>query len=362
MNLALQRGNLQEAHEYLRRVEGVVDASHVDDAQAQAALLLDQAAYYIGIGDNKKARNLLAIYTKDYKDDVVGWSMLAMLNIDEGRVEEVKGYIAANIRRAKNTSPYYTHILDGRLAQVEAEQLVKHSPGVQPHENQPIRRKYEEARAYYRSAYASRPNAANVIQMILQIDFILHDGIEAVRDAETLLQCDPENPMALYAIGMKRLEDAILFGDIGAEGYFSRAVEHATLRRMQMPLELLINTADVLARTDNPAKLAQADVLAAEATRRVAGTENEFIATATHAHVLAHMGKVNEAKQMMTYTRSLPGLPDIPQMAFVDIWIAIKEGRKTEARQRLDAVRQTIGTAATKLDRLDFELMENALK
>jgi hypothetical protein len=49
-------------------------------------------------------------------------------------------------------------------------------------------------------------------------------------------------------------------------------------------------------------------------------------------------------------------------MAFVDIWIAIKEGRKTEARQRLDAVRQTIGTAATKLDRLDFELMENALK
>lgn len=362
MNLALQRGNLDEASGYLRRVEDIVGGVETQDNQLNATLVLDQAAYYIGIGNNEKARNLLARYTKDFPDDVVGWSMLAMLSIDEGRLSEVRSYISANIRRAKNTSPYYTHILDGRLAQAEAEQLVKQTPNVLPHENQLIRKKYQEARAHYRSAYASRPNVANVVQLILQIDFILHDGVDAIRDAETLLQCDPQNPMALYAIGMKRLEDAILFGEVGAEGYFRRAIESSKNRRMQIPLELLVNTADVLARTDNMTKLTEAEVLISEATRRVAGTPSEYFATATSALVLAHMGKTEDAKRMMAHTRALPGVPNLPQLKFVDAWIAIKEGRKTDARNILSDVRMAIGSKATKLDQLDFELIENAIK
>lgn len=362
MNLALQRGNLQEAHGYLRRVEGLVEETQTRDEKLDASLILDQAAYYIGIGDNEKARQLLARYTKDYQDDVVGWSMLAMLNIDEGRLEEVKGYISANIRRAENTSPYYTHILDGRMAQAEAEKLIQSSPGIIPHEHQAIRSKYEEARAHYRSAYAARPNVANVVQMILQIDFILHDGVDAIRDAEILLQCDPENPMALYAIGMKRLEDGIVFGDISAEGYFCRAIENGNARRMQLPLELLVNAADVLARTDDMVKLEKAETLINEATRRVAGTPNEYYATATSALILAHMGKTDEAKRMMAYTRALSGVPNLPQMKFVDAWIAIKENRKVDARLILEDIRTTLGTRASKLDKFDMDLIEQAIK
>jgi predicted Zn-dependent protease len=363
MSLSLQRGNLQDASAYLRRVEDIIRETHENDAELQAKLLLDKAAYYMGIGDKKKARDILAAYTKDYQDDVVGWSMLAMLNIDEGRLDEVKGYIAVNIRRAKNTEPYYTHILDGRLAQAEAERLSQLSPGTPPHENVAIRKHYEDARAYYRSAYASRPNMANVVQMILQIDFVLHDSVDAIRDAETLLQCDPNNPMAFYALGMKRLEDAEVLGSTGAEGYFVRAIENAQKRQMAVPLELLVNAADVLSRTDAAAKLAKAEEFATEAMRRVNGTPNEYLATSTYALVLAHMGKLNEAKRMLAYTRNLlSGRPEIPQLDFVDIWIAIKAGQTTEARRLLNTLRSKLGANASKLDQFDLNLAEQALK
>lgn len=366
MNLALQRGNLEEASEYLRRVEGLVKQGNENESQLNATLLLDQAAYYIGIGDNTKARNLLARYTKDYPDDVVGWSMLAMLSIDEGRLGEVRGYISANIRQAKNTSPYYKHILDGRLAQAEAEELVRKSPGVLPHENQPIRKKYLAARAHYREAYAARPELASVVQLILQIDFILHDGVEAVRDAETLRQCDPDNPMASYAIGMKRMEDGILFGKNGAEGYFQRAIEASEKRKMLKPLELLVNAADVFARTDNPKLLEDALSLMDEGLVRFDASpiEKSYI-LATRALVLAHQGKIGDAQNHLTEARSLMRMnkiPEAPQLKFVNVWIAIKQGDKNMARKILNEIRHELGTRASTLDKKDFELIEQKLR
>jgi hypothetical protein len=58
----------------------------------------------------------------------------------------------------------------------------------------------------------------------------------------------------------------------------------------------------------------------------------------------------------------LSGRPEIPQLDFVDIWIAIKAGQTTEARRLLNTLRSKLGENASKLDQFDLNLAEQALK
>lgn len=350
--LALQRGNAQEAGQWLSRAES---------ANPELATLdIDRAAYLMAIGDHTKARDAISRYTTQNKDDVVGWAMLGMLEVEEGNLDRARGYITENVKRtAPKNDQYFIHVLAGRIAFAMAEKYLAKGPDASGNISYDARTKLIEARDQYRRAFANRSNVSGLLQMILQIDFMLKDGDEAELDAIKLRHIDPDNVLALYALGMKRLEEAHIDE---AREYFTRAVKSATKDNLEMRIELVINTADVLSRSDDMESLMEAERLVLDAHRRLAGTPGEYVATGTYAMILARMKKFTEARRVLAETRQLPNAENEPRLDFIDAWIAVGEGRTEDAKAVLAELRSKLGTNATALDQLDFQTIEARLQ
>ncbi len=350
--LALQRGNTQEAGQYLARAES--------QNPELSSLDIDRAAYLMAIGDFTKARDAISRYTTTNKDDVIGWAMLGMLEVEDGNLDRARGFIAENIKR---TSPkndqYFSHVLAGRIAFAMAQKYIEKGTDERGELSYEARSKLIEARDQYRRAYANRSNVAGLLQMILQIDFLLKDGTEAELDAIKLRHIDPENVLALYALGMKRLEEAHIDE---ARNYFTRAVKNAMRDNLEMRIELIVNTADVLSRSDDMASLVEAERLALDARRRMSGTPGEYVATGTYAMILARMKKFNQARTILAEARKLPHALSEPRLDFVDAWIALGEGRNEEVKTILVNLRAKLGAQLTVLDEYDIKALEARLQ
>lgn len=349
--LSIQRGKVNEAGQWLAKAE----AAGAD----QDALDIDRTAYLMAMGDLEGATKTIGRFTANHKDSAVGWAMLGMLEIEKGNTDRASGFILQNIKRtAQGRDIYFQHILEGRLAQAEAQKFQANSQDpkiasaiARQDAAKHARASWEEARRQYRRAYAIRPNVRNLLELILEFDRRLEDKAAAEADALAILREDTRHPYANFIVGSQRLED----GEIAAAvKYFRVAVEGEE----SPSADLLNNYADALSRTD------RTDLAKEIGLRVVQLSPDTYASWGTYALALARGNEPAKAQTALTKAREVAKKQNQnidPRLGFVDVWIALKLKDKSTAKAAYDAVRGGIGAAVSPLDKADFAAIEAAL-
>ena len=353
--LSIQQGKTNEAGQWLAKAEAA--GAEMDE------LDIDRTAYLMAIGDMEGATKAIGRYTSNHKDSVVGWAMLGMLEIEKGNIDRASGFILQNIKRtAQKRDLYFLHILEGRIAQYEADkswqlsQDPKQIPSPIAREDAARRalKLWDDARKQYRRAYAIRPNVRGLLEQILEFDRRLEDKASAEADALAILREDTRHPFANFVVGSQRLEDGHVETSLK---YFRLAVDG-----MEKPsFDLVNNYADALART------AQTDLAKEMGLKTIQLSPENWAAWGTYALTLVRGGEAEKAKTALEKSRTYfkdSGLPAIvaARLGLIDCWIAIQQNDKAAARQHLDKLKAALGDAVSPLDKRDFEELEAALQ
>lgn len=344
--LSIQEGKANEAGQWLAKAEQA--------GGDQDALDIDRTAYLMAIGDLEGARKSIGRYTKNHQDSAVGWAMLGMLEIEEGHLDRATGFIAQHLRRtAKGRDLYFLHVLEGRVAQAEAEQAEKAAREAVNAEARNdaaklARSKWLEARNHYRRAYAVRPNVRGLLELMLDFNRRLGEKADAEADALAILRENPNHPFANFIVGSQRLEDGHVETAIK---YFRVAVEDGE----NPSVDLVNNYADALARTPNTKLAKEMGLRAVQMAKESYGTWG------TYALTLARGGEPEKAKSTLAKARTLPGGND-PRLGYVDIWIAVSEKDAPAAIKARDTLREALGAHLSPLDRRDLKEIDAAIE
>ena len=350
--LSIQKGNVNEAGQWLAKAE--------EAGADQESLDLDRAAYYMAIGNIDGAIKVIGRYTSKHKDTPVGWAMLGMIELEKGNEERASGFILQNIKRtAQGRDLYFLHVLEGRLAQYQADKLEKQSTDVKALPSAVARQDaakhateaLESARKHYRRAYALRPNVRGLLELILDFDRRLDDKATAEADALAILREDTRHPYANFIVGSQRLGDAEVSA---AVKYFRLAVEG----NKEPSAPLLNNYAEALIR------VGQMDQAKKVAVQGVRVAPEEWTSWATFALTLARGNEATKAKTALDKALTLAReqkKPVDPRIGFVRIWIALDNGNRAEAKELRDKLKEELGVNLTPLDVLDFKTIDNAL-
>ena len=368
--LSIQRGDTAEAGQWLAKVEAAGgDAANLD---------IDRTAYLMARGDLEGAAKAISRYTSKNQDAVIGWAMLGMLEMeraDRARAENrekdaldhydrARGFILKNLKRtAQGKDLYFLHVMEGRLAQSDAnhadalsrDEKALPSPKARGDSAAKAKKLWEEARGHYRRAYATRPNVRGIMELILELDRRLGDKPAAEADALALLRDDANHGFANFIVGTQRLED----GHVDAAvRYFAAAVDAE-----KTPAgDIHNNYADALARTD-AAKAKEV------ALRAIAAAPESFATWGTYALALARAGEPDKAQTALDKAHALIAQsikdgrlpadfkPD-PRLGYVDAWIAVGRRDLPAAKKARDAVSQAIGGGLTPLDRRDLDELD----
>ncbi len=345
--LSIQHGKTHEAGQWLAKAEQA--------GGDQAVLDIDRTAYLMAIGDLEGARKAIGRYTKNNQDSAVGWAMLGMLEVEQGNLDRATGFIAQQLRRtAKGRDLYFLHVLEGRVAQAEAQKAEAEATrkganaAVRADAAKLAQAKWSEARNHYRRAYSIRPNVRGLLEVMLDFDRRLGAKADAEADALAILREEPRHPFANFIVGSQRLEDGHVETSIK---YFRVAVEGEE----KPSVDLVNNYADALARTPN-AKLAK------EMGLRAVGLAKESYGTwGTYALALARGGEPEKAKGALAKARELPGGDD-PRLGYVAVWIALAEKDASAAAKARDALREALGARLSPLDLRDLKEIDAALE
>lgn len=344
--LAIQQGKTNEAGQWLAKAEQAGGDPN--------ALDVDRTAYLMAIGDLEGARKTVGRYTKNNQDSAIGWAMLGMLEIEQGHFDRATGFVTQQLRRtAKGRDLYFLHVLQGRLAQAEAQRAEAeasrddHSDAVRGDADKLAQAKWREARSHYRRAYAIRPNVRGLLELMLDFDRRLGEKADAEADALAILREDAHHPFANFIVGSQRLED----GHVEAAVKYFRAAVNGDAAPSA---DLINNYADALARTPNAA-------LAKEMGLRAVGLAPESYGTwGTYALTLARGGEPEKARGALAKARELPGGDD-PRLGYVDVWIALARQDKAAAAKARDALRAALGARLSPLDLRDLREIDTAL-
>lgn len=353
--LSIQQGKTAEAGQWLAKAEAA--------GAEEGTLDIDRTAYLMAIGDLEGATRAIGRYTSNNKDSAVGWAMLGMLEIEKGNIDRASGFILQNIKRtAQKRDLYFLHVLEGRLAQYEADKAwrLSQDPKTIP---SPIARAdsakravqlWEDARKQYRRAYAIRPNVRGLLEQILEFDRRLEDKAGAEADALAILREDTRHPFANFIVGSQRLEDGHVETSLK---YFRLAVEG-----MEQPtVDLVNNYADALARTT------QTDLAKEMGLKVVHLTPENWAAWGTYALTLVRGGEAEKAKTALAKSREYVKQAGVPEqftvrLGYVDCWIALAQGDKGTAKKHFEQLKTALGSAVTPLDQRDFTEIEAALQ
>lgn len=353
--LSIQQGKTAEAGQWLAKAE----AAGADTD----ALDIDRTAYLMAIGDLEGATKAIGRFTTNHKDSAVGWAMLGMLEIEKGNIDRASGFILQNIKRtAEKRDIYFLHVLEGRLAQYEADKAWRlsqdeaqiPSPIARQDSAKRAMQMWDEARKQYRRAFAIRPNVRGLLEQILEFDRRLNDKASAEADALAILREDTRHPFANFIVGSQRLEDGHVETSLK---YFRLAVEG-----MEQPtIDLVNNYADALARTDQTALAKEMGLKAVHLT------PDNWAAWGTYALTLARGGEPEKAKTALDKSREyvkaaqlFPGMT--ARLGYVDCWIALKKGDKATAAKALATLKEAIGDELTPLDKRDVAEIEAAIE
>ncbi len=348
--LAIQDGNVTEAGQWISKAE----AAGADDNMMN----LDRGAYLMARGDYEGANKVISAFTTKNPDSVVGWSMLGMLRVEQGNLEDAGGFILETIRRkARNKDMYFYHTLLGRIAQEEATRCEQAAVAAETDGKKSIAQtklsdahlKWEEARKQYSRAYAIRPNVRGILEIMLNIDRRLEDKKEAEATALAILRSTPTHGYANFIVGSQRLEDGHITAAIS---YLKAAVEG----NAEPTVDLINNYADALTRT---ADLALAKDMAVRAVRLA---PRSYATWGTLALALARNKDNANAQSALAKARGLPGGVD-PHLHFVDFWLAVNKRDKAAAANAIQAFKQeTASETLIPLDQRDLQEAETILQ
>lgn len=346
--LSIQRGQVQEAGQWLAKAEAAAEANVAAGGEAIDQLFLDRSAYLMAVGDFDGAARAIGEYTDKYKDNAVGWAMLGMLRIEQGNLNDARGFILENIKRtATGKDVYFLHVLQGRLAQATAADAISKANVSVAKQN------WEVARMEYRRAYELRPNVRNLLELILEFDRNLNDDEAARAHAYEILEQDRANPLANFVVGTQLLNT----GEIEAAAkHFRFAVEGST--HQQSPA-VLNNYVDTLARTKDTAQACKLGL------QLIQLAPDSYASYGTYAFALARNGEGEKAGVLLQRSKDRcaeqnNGTVD-PRLEFTDIWIAIDAGDLTKARQIRDTLKVKLEHQLTPLDNYDFADIAKAL-
>ncbi|MBQ9693181.1 MAG: hypothetical protein IJV69_00280, partial [Kiritimatiellae bacterium] len=353
--LSIQQGKTSEAGQWLAKAEAA--GAEMDE------LDIDRTAYLMAIGDMEGATKAIGRYTTNHKDSAVGWAMLGMLEIEKGNIDRASGFILQNIKRtAQKRDLYFLHILEGRIAQYEADKSWQLSTDAKAIPS-PIAREdaarramklWDDARKQYRRAYAIRPNVRGLLEQILEFDRRLEDKAAAEADALAILREDTRHPFANFIVGSQRLEDGHVETSLK---YFRLAVEG-----MEKPtFDLVNNYADALARTE------QTELAKEMGLKAIQLAADGWAAWGTYALTLARGGEPEKAKTALEKSRAYlktAGVPPViaARLGLIECWIALKQGDRVAAQQHLATLKEALGNTIMPLDERDFKELEALLQ
>jgi len=247
---------------------------------------------------------------------------------------------------------YFRHVIEGRIAQAEAQQLETRAAttknGVEREEARVnMRQKWEDARNHYRRAFAVQPSVHGLMELILDIDRRLEDKASAEADALIILREVPSHAFANFVVGTQRLSDGHV--EIAVK-YFRLAAEGSE----NPPVDLVNNYADALSRTADTR-------LATEQGLRAIGLAPDNYGTwGTYALALARNREPDKARTTLQKARELAGGDD-PRLGYVDIWIALAENKPDAARDARKRLGDALGDRLTPLDVRDLREIDDIL-
>ena len=339
MRLELLKGDKKAALSYLERA---VAASSKDGRLAKIELSMVAMMK----GDVKEAKRLLLSITEETPKDLLAWSLLAAVTMqqwDSARDEKAKAafrkeiaerYLPAMEKNTNNPYDYYLQITKAFLMMRSGDD------------------KLRQARDAFAAAARSRPDSLAAQDLVLGLDITLNDKVSAEVHARDVLYRNRNAPLANYVMGSLQIDKG---GYSQAEMYLRKAAD------APQPNVLAMNDlAEVLRRTG---KYDEAERYARRATEKA---PELYIAWETLGVVLMDAGR--DAAEAEKCIRKAIDLQEGVDGAKQDIrmWTSLARaqfmrGDKKGAKMSLRKVRPRLAELA-EYERREFEEMEKRVK
>lgn len=312
IRLSLQENDLETVQDLIAKADTV--ARHPADFAYEKALLFAAA------GDQAKARLHLQTYLERYPKSLEANTMLAILQLQAGELDELRSRTLPKLTLAAGTRDnYFVQITLAQLAEREGN--------------------LDEARTAYLNAYRLNPEVTVLRNTVLSLDIRLNDRSAAARHAREYLLRDRMHPLSNYVIGSIALND----GDLErAARYLTVATDPAADPPLPEAFNDLAETYRRMARwTDALTAAQQACRLAPKLA----------IAYETAAASLLGLGRFGEAEAELDRAEAIHRelLPNAP----LDPRILITRARVQAATARPELARTTLAEARKQYDTLD---------
>ena len=204
--IAIQNNKLKEAEEWLRKAEAAAPQNARETLGAA-----EWAVINLMRGDVDKARLLLQKTTDLQPNNLQAWTMLAVIQMQQGELDEVEKVTIPKITTIADTpSNYFVQTVKAHYANLQAEKLlatVKDTFNESSPVGKKIRSYQSQAREAFITAAKLRPDLPDIKNRILQLDVVMNDRESAELHARQALRQNRKHPLANYIMGSCRLQE-----------------------------------------------------------------------------------------------------------------------------------------------------------
>jgi len=312
VRLSLQEGAMTTARTWLERLANL-------EGNASATLGIEWATIHLMNNDVERAQRILQETTDLQPQNLQAWAMLALLQIQQGELEDVERVVLHRMERLAGTDNYFVQITRAQL-------LLRKGAAFR-----------HQAREALIRASRLRPEVTGVKDMVLQLCMEMEDKPGAQLHARQVLRTNRDHALANYVMGSLRLQD----GEYGAaEDFLKRSV------RTEEAPAALNDLAEVLRRIR---KMDEAEHFA---RRAVEVAPMLYIAWETLASILLEANKdLDEAEEMVE--KSLSIFDGDVRVKITQARIQLKKGDIERARATI----QQIETQRGDLQKFDLDML-----
>jgi len=300
--LAVQEGALEKAKQWLEK------AAKSDDKRG--ALGVEWAVVYLMNNDMERARLALQEATDLQPKNLQAWTMLAMVQLQQGEMSEIEKVILPKMESIAGTQDnYFIQIARAQVALKKGKSFQR------------------AAREAFIRASMLRPDVPGVKDMILQLDIAMNDQENAELHARQVLRTTRKHSLANYVLGSLRLQE----GEYGeAEDFLRRSVE------AKPSAAALNDLAEVLRR------IRKFDEAEKDARAAIKMSPDLYVAWETLAVILLESGKdLNEAEQAVR--KSMELYADDLRVKITLARILLKKGEIERARETIRQLKSRQG-------------------
>ncbi len=316
IQLSLMEQELDRARTYLEEAE-----ARAETIGKSADFAYLRALYHAANGEPSKAQVALQNYLVLYPQNIEATAMLATLQMQAGKFDEVRTVTMQKLITAANGTAdnYFVKIIEAQLEE-QAQQ-------------------FKRARTAYLRALALRPDVTLLRNTILRLDMRLNDREAASEHARKFLYQDRKHPLSNYIMGSLALHEG---DEERALAYLLEATDPDIAEPLPEAYNDLAETYRRLGHwTEAYATAQQAYKLAP----RLA------VAHETAASALLELGRTTEAHAELNQATDVEQKtrPNQP----IDPRILITRARIYEKEQKLDMARMTLAEAHKQYAQLD---------